>query len=64
MFQKIDGFQYLALAEPIAKKSFHRVAWAQFATEVDVQDVVQKLDGTIVSNITQKWIANLISTDR
>ena len=44
MFASAPGFQYLAITEPAIKKSFHRVAWAQFSDETDINEVVSKLD--------------------
>ncbi|RXK40727.1 hypothetical protein M231_01979 [Tremella mesenterica] len=52
LFAQCEGFQYLALTEPQIKKSFHRVAWAQFAEGVDVKEVVDKLDGSKLDNFT------------
>lgn len=49
LFAQEEGFEYLALAEPSAKKAFHRVAWAQFADGVDVEKVVERLDNSKVS---------------
>ena len=48
LFSSTEGFQYLALTEPSTKKAFHRVGWAQFATGVDVEEIVKKLDGSKV----------------
>jgi hypothetical protein len=49
VFSKVEGFEYLAITEPSTKKAFHRVAWAQFAEGVDVDEVVKKLDNSRVS---------------
>ena len=51
MFTSVPGFQYLAITEPAVKKSYHRVAWAQFADDVDVNEVVAKLDNYKVRSI-------------
>jgi hypothetical protein len=48
MFKRVDGFEYLAITEPAAKKSFHRVAWAQYGEGVNVEDVVKQLNGAKV----------------
>lgn len=45
LFGQAEGFDYIALTEPATKKSFHRVAWAQFMPGVDVEAVVRQLDG-------------------
>ena len=50
LFGQVEGFQYLAVTEPFAKKAFHRVAWAQFAEGVDPEEVVKKLDGSKIDN--------------
>ena len=51
MFSQVEGFEYIALTDPAAKKSFHRVAWAQFANSVDVEAVVRRLDGQKVCGV-------------
>ncbi|KAK8844554.1 hypothetical protein IAR55_006401 [Kwoniella newhampshirensis] len=52
LFARMPGFQWLALSEPSQKKSFHRVAWAQYADDVDISEVIQKLDGQKIDGFT------------
>jgi hypothetical protein len=51
MFSQVDGFQYLAMSEPVPKKFFHRVAWAQYSEDVDIEAAVYKLDNSKVSDL-------------
>lgn len=52
VFTKHPGFQWLALSEPSAKRSFHRVGWAQYEEGVNVQEVVSTVDSSKVDNFT------------
>jgi hypothetical protein len=52
IFAKHPGFQWLALSEPSSKRSFHRVGWAQYEDGVDVNEVVNTIDGSKVDNFT------------
>ncbi|KAL1408935.1 hypothetical protein Q8F55_005749 [Vanrija albida] len=52
VFAAHPGFQWLALSEPSAKKSFHRVGWAQYEEGVDVEEAVKAIDGSKVDNFT------------
>jgi hypothetical protein len=52
LFQSVPGFRYLALTEPAMKKAFHRVAWAQFSEDVDINEVVGKLADSKIDNFT------------
>jgi hypothetical protein len=49
MFRGVDGLNYLAISEPSAKKSYHRVAWAQYAEGTDMEAAVKATDGQQVS---------------
>ncbi|KAG8956553.1 hypothetical protein FRC04_000031 [Tulasnella sp. 424] len=41
--QKIPGFMYLALGDPMQKRNYYRCGWIRFEDEVDVPDVIAKL---------------------
>ncbi|OCF43077.1 hypothetical protein I317_03046 [Kwoniella heveanensis CBS 569] len=62
LFARIPGFQWLAVSEPAQKKSFHRVAWAQYADDVDISEVIQKLDGQKIDGFTFHMSVNSTST--
>ncbi|WRT63364.1 uncharacterized protein IL334_000269 [Kwoniella shivajii] len=62
LFARIPGFQWLALSEPAQKKSFHRVAWAQYADDVDIGEVINKLDGQKIDGFTFHMSVNSTPT--
>ncbi|WVQ91952.1 hypothetical protein IAS59_005760 [Cryptococcus gattii] len=39
LFSKVPGFQWLAISDPSQKRSFHRVAWAQYGEDTDVSQI-------------------------
>ncbi|WVR03221.1 hypothetical protein IAU60_000212 [Kwoniella sp. DSM 27419] len=62
LFARVPGFQWLAVSEPAQKKSFHRVAWAQYADDVDIGEVIQKLDGQKIDGFTFHMSVNSTPT--
>ncbi|KAK4686837.1 hypothetical protein P7C73_g3283, partial [Tremellales sp. Uapishka_1] len=62
LFEKVPGFQYLALSEPAARKSFHRVGWAQFGDHVDMDQAVKVLDSQRIDNFTFHMVVNATPT--
>ncbi|WWD22896.1 hypothetical protein CI109_107391 [Kwoniella shandongensis] len=62
LFARVPGFQWMALSEPSQKRSFHRVAWAQYADDVDVSEVIQKLDGQKIDGFTFHMSVNSTPT--
>ncbi|KAG8919882.1 hypothetical protein FRC01_001052 [Tulasnella sp. 417] len=41
--QKIPGFMYLALGDPMQKRNYYRCGWIRFEDDVDVPEVISKL---------------------
>ncbi|KAG8981608.1 hypothetical protein FRB90_007135, partial [Tulasnella sp. 427] len=41
--QKIPGFMYLALGDPMQKRNYYRCGWIRFEEDVDVPEVIAKL---------------------
>ncbi|WWC57754.1 uncharacterized protein I303_100289 [Kwoniella dejecticola CBS 10117] len=62
LFARIPGFQWLAVSEPAQKKSFHRVAWGQYADDVDIGEVISKLDGQKIDGFTFHMSVNSTPT--
>nr|XP_019048353.1 hypothetical protein I302_02124 [Kwoniella bestiolae CBS 10118]OCF27283.1 hypothetical protein I302_02124 [Kwoniella bestiolae CBS 10118] len=62
LFARVPGFQWLAVSEPAQKKSFHRVAWAQYADDVDIGEVINKLDGQKIDGFTFHMSVNSTPT--
>ncbi|WWC85480.1 uncharacterized protein L201_000344 [Kwoniella dendrophila CBS 6074] len=62
LFARIPGFQWLAVSEPAQKKSFHRVAWAQYGDDVDISEVINKLDGQKIDGFTFHMSVNSTPT--
>ncbi|WVO18178.1 hypothetical protein L204_105881 [Cryptococcus depauperatus] len=52
LFKKVPNFQWLALSDPSTKRSFFRVAWAQYADETDVSTIISELEGTKIDGFT------------
>lgn len=39
----LDGFEYLALGDPMQKRNYYRAGWIKFRDEVDMQAIVSTL---------------------
>ncbi|SNX87968.1 related to Arsenite-resistance protein 2 (ASR2) [Melanopsichium pennsylvanicum] len=46
------GFRYLALGEPHAGKRWHRVGWAMYEPEIDMEDTLNALQGKDIDGFT------------
>ncbi|OXG51481.1 arsenite-resistant protein ASR2 [Cryptococcus neoformans] len=62
LFSKVPGFQWLAISDPSQKRSFHRVAWAQYADDTDVSKVIEQLDSTKIEGFTFHLTINTTPT--
>lgn len=61
MFKTVGGLRYLAISEPSAKKSYHRVAWAQYADGTDMEAAVKATDGQQVRAASNSSLARVLT---
>ncbi|ODO03301.1 hypothetical protein I350_06151 [Cryptococcus amylolentus CBS 6273] len=62
LFGRVPGFLWLALSDVSVKRSFHRVAWAQYAESTDVSEVIDKLEGSKLDNFAFHMNINVTPT--
>ncbi|WVQ76941.1 hypothetical protein IAR50_006620 [Cryptococcus sp. DSM 104548] len=62
LFGRVPGFLWLSLSDVSVKRGFHRVAWAQYAEETDVAEVIDKLEGSKLDNFAFHMNINVTPT--